>query len=99
MVINIEHHYFRHYANKGEVKEYGKYHVGEIITDWEGYTGCILMIFKNGDVRTDSSGMGNISKLKKVRSKSKILEYLNSLYKQDLYFLQNKYNQEIEKVR
>lgn len=33
MVINIEKHYFRHYANKSEVKEYGKFQVGEIITD------------------------------------------------------------------
>jgi hypothetical protein len=99
MVINIEKHYFRHYANKSEVKEYGKFQVGEIITDWEGCTGCILLIFKNGDVRTDSNGMSSISKIKKVRSKEKILNYLNVLYNEDMYFLQNNYNQEIEKAR
>lgn len=31
MVINIEKHYFRHYANKSEVKEYGKYPLAELI--------------------------------------------------------------------
>ncbi len=43
--------------------------------------------------------MGSISKLKKVRSKEKILNYLNVLYNEDMYFLQNNYNQEIEKAR
>lgn len=43
--------------------------------------------------------MSSISKIKKVRSKEKILNYLNVLYNEDMYFLQNNYNQEIEKAR
>ena len=94
MIINIKQHYFGYYSNTGDLKELNGFHVGEIVTDWNGQTGCILMIFKNGDVRTDSNGIGDISKLKKLKSKFKILSYLNHLHNADNDFM--KMNQEKE---
>ena len=99
MVIDIRKHYFRDSVNGGELNELGKFHVGEIVTDWNGITGCILMIFRNGDVRTDSNGMGDISKLRKVRSKSKIMQYLNELHNADISFMQNIHRRELEQIR
>ena len=84
MIININYHYFSCYSGKSDLEKLGNYQVGEIITDWEGDTGCILMIMKDGSIRTDSNGIGDISKIKKVRSKKKILEYLQILHKSDM---------------
>lgn len=98
MIINISDHYFGKNAYMGELKKSGKFQVGEIVTDWEGDTGCILMIFKDGSVRTDSNGMGDISKLKKTRSKQKILEYLKHLHKADKIFMKDRHKQELEQI-
>lgn len=98
MVIDIRKHYFRDNVHGGELNKLGTFRVGEIITDWEGITGCILMIFKNGEVRTDSSGMGDISKLKKVRSKSKIIGYLKELHNADMYFMHYSHKREIKQI-
>lgn len=99
MVIDIRNHYFRGNANGGEVNELGKFQVGEIVTDWKGDTGCILMIFQNGEVRTDSNGMGDISQLKKVRSKNKILDYLKQLHNADMHFMQMINKRELEQIK
>lgn len=99
MVIDIRNHYFRNNANGGELNELGNFRVGEIVTDWNGDTGCILMIFRNGEVRTDSNGMGDISKLKKVRSKSKILDYLQQLHGADMRIMDRINNRELELIK
>lgn len=98
MVIDIREHYFRDNVHGGELNKLGKFHLGEIVTDWEGITGCIIMIFRNGKVRTDSNGIGDISKLKKVRSKSKIMGYLKDLHSADMYFMQDSHRREIEQI-
>lgn len=95
MKIDIKDHYFRDNANGGEVTKLGKFQVGEIITDWVGDTGCILMIFKNGDVRTDSNGMGDISRIKKIRSAKKIAAYLKDLHRADISFMRCIHDQEL----
>lgn len=56
------------------------------------------MIFKNGVVRIDSNGIGDISKLKKVRSKSKILDYLKDLHNADMYFIKDEHKRELEQI-
>lgn len=98
MVININYHYFSNYSGKSDLEKLGNYQVGEIITDWEGDTGCILMIMKDGSIRTDSNGMGDLNKIKKLKSKKKILEYLQNLHESDKNFMLERQKRELEMI-
>lgn len=99
MTIDISKHYFHRYANTSKVNRIAGFSVGEIVTDWHGDTGCILTIHENGDVRTDSNGMGHIGDIKKVRSRKKIEAYLNDLHKADMEFLLREHEYELNTLR
>lgn len=99
MKIDISKHYFSYYAEKSEAETLNGFHVGEIITDWHGDTGCVLTIFKDGRVRTDSNGMGELSELRKVRSRKKIEAYLSDLHRVDIGFMMETHNEEIASIR
>ena len=99
MIIDITQHYFNYCSNAGELRELNGFHVGEIVTDREGQTSCILMIFKNGEVRTDNNGIGNISKLKKLKSKTKIIRYLQELHKIDMVLIKINHEKELKEVQ
>lgn len=100
MTIEIcKHFLFACHANLSEVYELKGFCVGEIVRDWHGDVGCILTISKYGDVRTDSNGMGHISKLKKVRSRKTIEAYINQLHKADIHALQQYQDFELSLVR
>lgn len=99
MKINIKDHYFSYYADSSEVNELNGFHVGEIVTDWNGVVGCILTLSKNGEVRTDSNGMGELSELKKVRSRKKIEAYLSDLHRADMGFMLSAHKRELSSIR
>lgn len=98
MIIDINKHYFHYYANQSEVNKLNNFHVGEIVTDWNGKIGCILVIYKNGEVRTDSNGMGDISQLKKVRNIDKITDYLTALHKADISNIESNFKYELSNL-
>lgn len=98
MKINLKDHYFNYYAGYSEMAELEGFHVGEIVMDWEGCVGCILLIFKNGEVRTDSNGMGMLSWLKKVRSRKKIERYLLDLHRADMKFMLSAHKRELATI-
>lgn len=99
MVIDISDHYFRYYANQSELSKLNTFQVGEIVTDWCGDIGCILTISKSGDVRTDSNGMGELTKLHKLRNGRKIAAYLKDLYKSDIEQQRRVYEKELKNIK
>ena len=98
MTIDISKHYFGYYANTGETESLAGFRVGEIVIDWYGETGCILQIYKSGEVRTDSNGMGDIAKLKKTRNRKRIEEYLKDLHEVDMRIIQRTHANELRKL-
>lgn len=95
----ISRYYLDKWFNFPDYEDKNGFHVGEIVTDREGQTSCILMIFKNGEVRTDNNGIGNISKLKKLKSKTKIIRYLQELHKIDMELIKINHEKELKEVQ
>lgn len=98
MTIDISRHYFHAYEKMTELRELNGFKVGEIVTDWEGISGCILCIFKDGGIKLDSNGNGHISEIKKLRSKKKIAAYLADLLDAEIRLAQSKYEGEMREL-
>jgi hypothetical protein len=98
MIIDISKHYFSYYAGTSKLNELNGFKVGEIINDGQGYTGVILGIYDKFEVRTDSNGMVDASKIKKLRSKDKIKAYLFDLHRADIDFINREFEELEEKL-
>jgi hypothetical protein len=98
MIIDISKHYFSYYAGTSKLSELNGFKVGEIINDGQGDTGVILGIYDKLEVRTDSNGMVDANKIKKLRSKTKIKAYLCDLQRADLYFINKEFEMLNEKL-
>lgn len=87
MIIDISKHYFNYYVGTSKLNELNGFKVGEIINDGQGCTGVILAIYDRSEVRTDSNGMVDVTKITKLHSKRKIEAYLSDLNSADSYFM------------